>query len=36
MKGDMDLIRELLLKLETLPMRRGGIVLIDADAEELQ
>lgn len=36
MKRDMDLIRELLLKLETLPMRRGGIVLIKADDDEVQ
>ncbi len=28
MKRDMDLIRELLLKLEALPMRMGGIVVI--------
>jgi hypothetical protein len=36
MKRDMDLIRELMLKLENLPMRPGGIVLIKGDAEELQ
>jgi hypothetical protein len=36
MKRDMDLIRELMLKLESLPMRPGGIVLIKGDAEELQ
>jgi hypothetical protein len=35
MKRDMDLIRELLLKLEALPMRRGGIVSIAPDAEEI-
>jgi hypothetical protein len=31
----MDLIRELLLKLEALPMRMGGIVSIPPDAEEI-
>src|ERR1700693_989164 len=36
MKRDMDLIRELMLKLESLPMRPGGIVLIKGDAEEVQ
>lgn len=36
MKRDMDLIRELLLKLESLPMRMGGIVVITPDAEEVQ
>lgn len=35
MKRDMDLIRELLLKLEALPMRRGGIVTIGPDDEEI-
>jgi hypothetical protein len=35
MKRDMDLIRELLLKLEALPMRRGGIVTITPDADEV-
>ena len=35
MKRDMNLIRELLLKLEALPMRRRGIVCITADAEEV-
>ena len=35
MKRDMDLIRELLLKLEALPMRRGGIVSIAPDDEEI-
>ena len=35
MKRDMDLIRELLLKLEALPMRPGGIVSITPDAEEI-
>jgi Hypothetical protein (DUF2513) len=34
-KRDMDLIRELLLKLEALPMRMGGIVSIPPDAEEI-
>lgn len=36
MTRDMDLIRELLLKLEALPMRRGGIVLIKAEDAEVQ
>ena len=36
MKRDMDLIRELMLKLESLPMRSGGIVLIKGDTDELQ
>jgi Hypothetical protein (DUF2513) len=35
MKRDMDLMRELLLKLEALPMRRGGIVNIPPDDEVL-
>jgi hypothetical protein len=35
MKRDMDLIRELLLKLEALPMRPGGIVTIPSDAAEI-
>jgi Hypothetical protein (DUF2513) len=35
MKRDMDLIRELLLKLEALPMRMGGIVTITPDADEI-
>ena len=35
MKRDMDLIRELLLKLEALPMRSGGIMTITPDAEEI-
>lgn len=35
MKRDMDLIRELLLKLEALPMREGGIVTISSDADEI-
>jgi hypothetical protein len=35
MKRDMDLIRELLLKLEALPIRRGGMVTISPDADEL-
>ena len=35
MKRDMDLIRELLLKLEALPMRRGGIVSIAPDDKEI-
>lgn len=36
MKRDMNLIRDLLLKLETLPLRMGGIVQITPDAAELQ
>ncbi|KWA05641.1 hypothetical protein WL26_23915 [Burkholderia cepacia] len=36
MKRDMDLIRELMLKLEALPMRPGGIVHITPNAEEVQ
>jgi hypothetical protein len=35
MQRDMDLIRGLLLKLEALPMRRGGIVTIAPDDEEI-
>jgi hypothetical protein len=35
MKRDMDLMRDLLLKLEALPMRRGGIVTITPDADEI-
>jgi hypothetical protein len=35
MQRNMDLIRELLLKLEALPIRRGGIVSITPDAEEI-
>jgi Hypothetical protein (DUF2513) len=35
MKRDMDLIRELLLKLEALPMRRGGAVSMPPDDEEI-
>ena len=35
MQRDMDLIRELLLKLEALPMPHGGIVNITPDAEEI-
>src|ERR1700758_443916 len=31
----MDLIRELLLKLEALPVRPGGVVTITPDAEEI-
>ena len=33
MRREMDLIRELLLKLEAIPMRRGGIVTISPDDE---
>jgi predicted nucleotide-binding protein len=36
MKRDMDLIRELLLKLEALTMRPGGIAHLTPDAVELQ
>ncbi len=36
MKRDMDLIRELLLKLESLPMERGDVFIISADDELLQ
>ncbi|CAG9273398.1 MULTISPECIES: DUF2513 domain-containing protein [Burkholderia cepacia complex] len=36
MKRDMDLIRELLLKLESLPMERGDVFIISADDEALQ
>ena len=35
MKRDMDLIRELLLRLEALPVRRGGILHITPDDETL-
>src|SRR3984893_16550321 len=35
MQRDMDLIRELLLKLEALPMPHGGVVNITPDAEEI-
>ena len=35
MKRDMDLVRELLLRLEALPIRRGGIVHIPATADEI-
>jgi hypothetical protein len=35
MKRDMDLIRELLLKLEAFPMRMGGIATISPDADEI-
>lgn len=36
MKRDMDLIRELMLKLEDLPMEVGRIVHIPPDAVEIQ
>ena len=36
MTRNMDLIRELLLKLEALPLRPGSIVHITPDAEEVQ
>lgn len=35
MKRDMDLIRELLLRLESLPVRPGGVVLISGRDQEL-
>jgi len=35
MQRDMDLIRELLLKLEALPMRPGEIINITPDADEI-
>lgn len=35
MKRDMDLIRELLLKLEALEMRPGAIVILTRDSSEL-
>jgi hypothetical protein len=35
MKRDAELIRELLLKLETLPVRPGGVVHLSPDDEEL-
>lgn len=34
MKRDMDLIRELLLKLEALPIRQGGVVHITLDEND--
>jgi hypothetical protein len=34
-KRDMDLIRELLLRLEALPIRRRGIVTIAPDEDEI-
>ncbi|MFM0549802.1 DUF2513 domain-containing protein [Paraburkholderia sediminicola] len=36
MKRDMDLIRELLLKLESLPLRRGDVWIINADDDVIQ
>ena len=35
MKRDMDLVRALLLKLEALPVRRGGVVSIPPDDEAI-
>jgi hypothetical protein len=35
MKRDMDLIRALLLKLEAIPLRRGDILSIPSDADEI-
>jgi hypothetical protein len=35
MQRNMDLIRELLLKLEALPMRLGDALIIPPDAEEI-
>jgi hypothetical protein len=36
MKRDMDLIRELMLKLESLPMERGDVFIVSAEDEALQ
>lgn len=36
MKRDMDLIRELLLKLETLPLRPGDVWLLAPHTEDIQ
>ncbi|MGR8964205.1 DUF2513 domain-containing protein [Rhizobium leguminosarum] len=36
MRRDMDLIRELMLKLEALPMRPGGAYIISYEDEEVQ
>ena len=36
MKRDMDLVRDLVLRLESLPMKRGDIFLIRPDDEELK
>lgn len=36
MRRDMDLIRELMLKLEALPIRPGSVVHIPPDADEVQ
>jgi hypothetical protein len=36
MKRDMDLIRELMLKLETLPLRPGDVWLLAPDTEDIQ
>lgn len=35
MRRDPDLLRELMLKLEAYPMRRGGVVTFSDDYEEL-
>jgi Hypothetical protein (DUF2513) len=35
MQRDMDLIRELLLRLEAIPIRAGGVVHITPDVDEL-
>lgn len=35
MKRDMDLIRELLLRLEAFPMERGAVVFISPDDEDI-
>jgi hypothetical protein len=35
MKRNMDLIRELLLKLESIPARRGDVFTIPPDADEV-
>ena len=36
MKRDMDLIRELLLKPESLPLQRGDVGIINADDDVIQ
>lgn len=36
MKRDMDLVRELVLRLECLPMKRGDIFIIGPDDDELK
>ena len=36
MKRDMDLIRELMLKLEALPLRPGDVWLLASHTEDIQ